>query len=191
MAILMSVAFALPVYYLCQMQGSFFVFWLAWLISLADGIGESQAALSTSCLPSCLLVCSLIMHDDRCSTYKSCSLQSGDLFVYLRSFCIWNSRGVPQHGHCQLRAADLPHSAPFCRRLRSALGRHPQILDLVSTHPLAHLLSKGTGWCKTRVCHRDGWLGQGAGFNTSMHALPCFVYLLLQVWQPFTGIIRT
>lgn len=70
MAILMSVAFALPVYYLCQMQGSFFVFWLAWLISLADGIGESQAALSTSCLPSCLLVCSLIMHDDRCSTYK-------------------------------------------------------------------------------------------------------------------------
>lgn len=42
MAILMSVAFALPVYYLCQMQGSFFVFWLAWLISLADGIGEPR-----------------------------------------------------------------------------------------------------------------------------------------------------
>ena len=40
MAVLMSVAFTLPVYYLCQMQGSFFVFWLAWLISLADGIGE-------------------------------------------------------------------------------------------------------------------------------------------------------
>lgn len=41
MAVLMSVAFALPVYYLCQMGGSFFVFWLAWLISLADGIGEA------------------------------------------------------------------------------------------------------------------------------------------------------
>ena len=41
MAILMSVVFAIPVYYLCQMQGSFFVFWLAWLISLADGIGEA------------------------------------------------------------------------------------------------------------------------------------------------------
>lgn len=49
MAILMSVAFALPVYYLCQMQGSFFVFWLAWLISLADGIGEPQASLKVCC----------------------------------------------------------------------------------------------------------------------------------------------
>ena len=47
MAVLMSVAFALPVYYLCQMGGSFFVFWLAWLISLADGIGET--ALSQTC----------------------------------------------------------------------------------------------------------------------------------------------
>ena len=41
MALLMSVGFAVPVFYLCQMQGSFFVFWLAWLISLSDGIGES------------------------------------------------------------------------------------------------------------------------------------------------------
>lgn len=49
MAILMSVAFTLPVYYLCQMQGSFFVFWLAWLISLADGIGEVQAAPQSCC----------------------------------------------------------------------------------------------------------------------------------------------
>ena len=54
MAILMSVAFALPVYYLCQMQGSFFVFWLAWLISLADGIGKPftpfLAATQLTCL---------------------------------------------------------------------------------------------------------------------------------------------
>ncbi len=48
MAILMSVAFALPVYYLCQMQGSFFVFWLAWLISLADGIGKLQCDVKPS-----------------------------------------------------------------------------------------------------------------------------------------------
>ena len=40
MAVLMSVGFAVPVFYACQMQGSFFVFWLSWLISLADGIGE-------------------------------------------------------------------------------------------------------------------------------------------------------
>ena len=39
MAFLMSVAFSVPVFYLCKLQGSFFVFWLAWLISLADGIG--------------------------------------------------------------------------------------------------------------------------------------------------------
>lgn len=38
-AVLMSVGFSLPVFYLCKMQGSFFVVWLAWLISLADGIG--------------------------------------------------------------------------------------------------------------------------------------------------------
>ena len=42
MAVLMSVGFAVPVFYACQMQGSFFVFWLSWLISLADGIGESS-----------------------------------------------------------------------------------------------------------------------------------------------------
>lgn len=39
MAVAMSVAFALPVYYFCELQGSFFVVWLVWLISLADGIG--------------------------------------------------------------------------------------------------------------------------------------------------------
>ena len=42
MAVLMSVGFAVPVFYACQMQGSFFVFWLSWLISLADGIGEQS-----------------------------------------------------------------------------------------------------------------------------------------------------
>ena len=60
MAILMSVAFALPVYYLCQMQGSFFVFWLAWLISLADGIGECLAQHLPSqhafVLPLCIML---------------------------------------------------------------------------------------------------------------------------------------
>ena len=57
MAVLMSVAFALPVYYLCQMGGSFFVFWLAWLISLADGIGETTLpqACGISHLVSCCL----------------------------------------------------------------------------------------------------------------------------------------
>ena len=58
MAVLMSVAFALPVYYLCQMGGSFFVFWLAWLISLADGIGETtlpQICNSFHLVSSCLL----------------------------------------------------------------------------------------------------------------------------------------
>lgn len=45
MAVLMSVGFAVPVFYACQMQGSFFVFWLSWLISLADGIGEQSCFL--------------------------------------------------------------------------------------------------------------------------------------------------
>ena len=57
MAVLMSVAFALPVYYLCQMGGSFFVFWLAWLISLADGIGETT--LPQTCSISYLVSCCL------------------------------------------------------------------------------------------------------------------------------------
>lgn len=40
MAFLMSIAFSLPVYYLCKLQGSFFIVWLVWLVSLADGIGD-------------------------------------------------------------------------------------------------------------------------------------------------------
>ena len=42
MAFLMSIAFSLPVYYLCKLQGSFFIVWLVWLVSLADGIGDRQ-----------------------------------------------------------------------------------------------------------------------------------------------------
>lgn len=45
MALLMSIAFALPVFYICELHGSFFLVWLVWLVSLADGIG----ALRTSC----------------------------------------------------------------------------------------------------------------------------------------------
>lgn len=39
MAFLMSIAFSLPVFYLCKLQGSFFIVWLVWLVSLSDGIG--------------------------------------------------------------------------------------------------------------------------------------------------------
>ncbi len=39
LALIMSLVFALPAWYLCIFQGSFAVFWLAWLLSLADGIG--------------------------------------------------------------------------------------------------------------------------------------------------------
>lgn len=45
MAVAMSVAFALPTFYFCELQGSFFIIWLVWLISLADGIGKSLIAL--------------------------------------------------------------------------------------------------------------------------------------------------
>ncbi|CAK0786885.1 hypothetical protein CVIRNUC_010099 [Coccomyxa viridis] len=48
MAVLMSVGFAVPVFYACQMQGSFFVFWLSWLISLADGIAFAYGAAAVS-----------------------------------------------------------------------------------------------------------------------------------------------
>ncbi len=44
MAFLMSIAFSLPVFYLCKLQGSFFIVWLVWLVSLADGIGEHTAS---------------------------------------------------------------------------------------------------------------------------------------------------
>ena len=40
LALVMSLVFALPAWYLCIFQGNFAVFWLAWLLSLADGIGE-------------------------------------------------------------------------------------------------------------------------------------------------------
>lgn len=43
MAAAMSVVFALLAYYFCELQGSFFVVWLVWLISLADGIGALLA----------------------------------------------------------------------------------------------------------------------------------------------------
>ena len=39
MATMMSIAFSLPTWYLCQLKGSFFIWWLTWLVSLADGIG--------------------------------------------------------------------------------------------------------------------------------------------------------
>jgi len=42
MAVLMSIAFALPVYYICDLHGSFFLVWLVWLVSLADGIGAPR-----------------------------------------------------------------------------------------------------------------------------------------------------
>ena len=54
MATMMSVVFSLPSWYLCQLKGSFFVWWLTWLISLADGIGEHPFSLSTclTCNPA-------------------------------------------------------------------------------------------------------------------------------------------
>ncbi|KAK9906864.1 hypothetical protein WJX75_009364 [Coccomyxa subellipsoidea] len=48
MAFLMSIAFSLPVYYLCKLQGSFFIVWLVWLVSLADGIAFAYATAAVS-----------------------------------------------------------------------------------------------------------------------------------------------
>ena len=42
LALVMSLVFALPAWYLCIFQGNFAVFWLAWLLSLADGIGDRR-----------------------------------------------------------------------------------------------------------------------------------------------------
>ena len=66
MAVGMSVVFALPVYYLCQLQGSFFVFWLAWLISLADGIG-----MTLLCMHHSLLLCTSCALHIACSSLES------------------------------------------------------------------------------------------------------------------------
>ena len=47
MATMMSIAFSLPTWYLCQLKGSFFIWWLTWLVSLADGIGVYCPTLSS------------------------------------------------------------------------------------------------------------------------------------------------
>ena len=39
MAVLMSIVFAIATYFLCEVRGSFALFWLIYTISLSDGIG--------------------------------------------------------------------------------------------------------------------------------------------------------
>lgn len=45
LALVMSLVFAVPAWYLCLFAGNFAVFWLAWLLSLADGIGAQSPPL--------------------------------------------------------------------------------------------------------------------------------------------------
>ena len=52
MATMMSIAFSLPTWYLCQLRGSFFIWWLTWLVSLADGIGARPSSSPGQPLPS-------------------------------------------------------------------------------------------------------------------------------------------
>ena len=49
MAVAMSIVFAVPVYYCCKVHGSFFILWLVWLISLADGIGANRTLHNLVC----------------------------------------------------------------------------------------------------------------------------------------------
>ena len=82
MAVLMSIAFALPVFYICELHGSFLLVWLVWLVSLADGIGALSALRASAqrgvmCLGSegliafCLpCVCSTLM----CSSCSNLSI---------------------------------------------------------------------------------------------------------------------
>lgn len=42
----MSIPFNLLVFYLCELPGSFVVFWITWLVSLCDGIGEAPVISS-------------------------------------------------------------------------------------------------------------------------------------------------
>lgn len=69
MALLMSVGFAVPVFYLCQMQGSFIVFWLAWLISLSDGIGESTLLGMSHVSSPMELSVNISHHHDVCDSH--------------------------------------------------------------------------------------------------------------------------
>ena len=153
MAVGMSVVFALPVYYLCQLQGSFFVFWLAWLISLADGIGMTWLCMHHSlclCTPCALhLACSSLEGlQARCQEASSsleslqarCQEARQSLKILTSQFlpcsiCVRDGCCVSQHGHRQLRAADVPHRAALCGRLCAALGGHSQVLDLVRHNP--------------------------------------------------------
>ena len=126
MAVGMSVVFAIPVYYLCQLQGSFFVFWLAWLISLADGIGVTLLRMHHSlclCTPCAAhLACSgLGSLQARCQEARQSLKILTNQFLPC-SICVRDSCCVSQHGHRQLRAADVPHRAALCGRLCAALG---------------------------------------------------------------------
>ena len=47
MAVLMSVVFCVPTFYLCSVGGSFFVWWLVYLVSLSDGICARFTSLHT------------------------------------------------------------------------------------------------------------------------------------------------
>eukprot|EP00884_Botryococcus_braunii_P013677 jgi/Botrbrau1/2230/Bobra.101_2s0058.1 len=48
MGFIMSIVFSLPTFYICQFAGNFAVFWLAWLISLYNGIAFAYAAAALS-----------------------------------------------------------------------------------------------------------------------------------------------
>ena len=55
MAVIMSIVFCVPTFYLCSVGGSFFVWWLVYLVSLCDGICariRPSACVAAHCHPA-------------------------------------------------------------------------------------------------------------------------------------------
>ena len=90
MATMMSIAFSLPTWYLCQLKGSFFIWWLTWLVSLADGIGvhHPTLVLTPPCPPACLPCLETdVPKAPLCSTENSqrayCAVTHGDASAWM------------------------------------------------------------------------------------------------------------
>jgi len=149
LALVMSLVFALPAWYLCIFQGNFAVFWLAWLLSLADGIGERRLRGSTrsSCVPDGLQCALCTAHISSGDSYGPHAF-SGDVYATyapsrtfvetidwssaaLRSFRVCYSGAVAVHGRGECDVPDHPGHHALRLRLPYPVPRHQGLAQVV------------------------------------------------------------